>query len=141
MNPNNPFLSAGLASLLALVIAASASAADIRSPDTREANVARSAVLDQRSPDTREADPIRASADLRSPDTKDVANSGAAVSHRLDALEQARASSSAGGQPVFVDAPGLNWSSAAIGAAAAFGLMLVLVGTATVLRPRRVHPT
>ena len=79
--------------------------------------------------------------DQRSPDTTQLANSGAAVSHRLDALEQTRGSSGLSEQQVFVvDDSGLNWTSAALGAATTFGLILVLVGTTTLLRSRRMHP-
>jgi hypothetical protein len=104
---------------------------DLRSPDTRDAaaaqarepvSVARS--HDLRSPDTRDAAAAQAqepvsvarSHDLRSPDTRD-----AAIGHDPEPVAVAVPEPSGSGE-------GFDWVSAAIGAAAVGGLILLLLG-------------
>ncbi len=102
---------------------------DLRSPDTRDVAAAQEPVSvarshDLRSPDTRDAAAAQAqepvsvarSHDLRSPDTRD-----AAIGHDPEPVAVAVAEPSGSGE-------GFDWVSAAIGAAAVGGLILLLLG-------------
>ena len=105
---------------------------DLRSPDARAAATASgpspdsvSRSHDLRSPDTRDAAsgydpkpvPVGTTQDLRSPDTRDVA-----IGYDPEPVAVAVPEPSGSGE-------GFDWVSAAIGAAAVGGLILLLVGS------------
>jgi len=120
-----------LALAVTAVLAPATSAADMRSPDTRDAALAAepsSTLSDLRSPDTRDTSrgtqPVATVVDLRSPDSRDAVRG-----YRPGpAIEVVRA----------VGPSGFDWRDAGIGALAAFAIALVAVGTMLAgLRHRR----
>ena len=75
--------------------------------------------------------PATPAQDLRSPDTRDEALIAQGLKERPTTVFVTTAD-----RPVAMPADGMDWADAAIGAAAALGLVLLTAGTAAVVRRR-----
>src|SRR4051812_35856587 len=118
MRPRHPFAAALAAALTvgALAVAPAAPAQDLRSPDARDAATA----------------PVLTGQDLRSPDAQDRAGLARTVEVVPAPTVETR---------VVESSSGLDWGSAAIGAAGVIGLIAVSLGAGLALRRRHAEGT
>jgi hypothetical protein len=118
MRPRHPFAATFAAALTAgaLAVAPAAPAQDLRSPDTRDAANT----------------PALTGQDLRSPDAQDRAGSARTVEVVPAPTVETR---------VVVSSSGLDWSSAAIGAAGVIGLLAVFLGAGLAMRRHHAEGT
>src|SRR4051794_2591529 len=118
MRPRHPFAAALAAGLTAgsLAVAPAAPAQDLRSPDARDAANA----------------PVLTGQDLRSPDAQDRAGLARTVEVVPAPTVETR---------VVESSSGLDWGSAAIGAAGVIGLIAVSLGAGLGLRRRHAERT